>query len=547
MIFNKNWFNSSYSVIITLSIGLIIRTIIALYLYPGYDEAYYYLYSKNLDWSYFDHPLFVALTTGIGVWLTGEVNQFTLRIGTLIIFTLSLYLLYLTGKQLFNHQSALLTLIINSLIPIFTVAFGVLTLPDVPLIFFWTLTLGYSATEFFNHQDPEKYQPSYRLILICITIGLACLSKYHGFILGLGLLGFCSCNKPYRCVFTSRWLWWGILCFIITLFPLIYWNWQHDWTSFTFQLSGRFQSPEANSLSVNPFQIIVVALVGTGYLFPSFGFPLWWVTIKTSWQELTSKVNYRNQLILWISVPITFGFTLLGALAPILPTWSMPGFWGLSLILGNYMSNSSLPGKLLQKWFVFSALVINTIFVIGLLHMNWGLLQKPNQNIIFSGMVAPEKDPSTELIDVKQLRSGFQSSPLFTKALEQADFVFTNQYFLGGYIGMAIAPLTNIPITCFSYDSRGFVYWYPVEKLIGKRGIYITSQSFAQDRYSDHDYSPYFTHWREVTQIPIMRSGEVTEVFYVYEGENLTTIPLERNFNYLYEQQKPLPFPREIN
>ena len=136
MIFPRNWLHSSYTIFLILSIGLIIRTIIAVYLYPGYDEAYYYLYSENLDWSYFDHPVFVALTTGVGVWLTGLVNQFTIRIGTLIIYTFSLYLLYQTGKNLFNHRSGLFSLIVASFIPIFTIAFGVLTLPDVPLIFF---------------------------------------------------------------------------------------------------------------------------------------------------------------------------------------------------------------------------------------------------------------------------------------------------------------------------------------------------------------------------------------------------------------------------
>ena len=536
MICKQHWFNSPLAVIITLALGLIIRTIIAFYLYPGYDEAYYYLYSQNLDWSYFDHPLLVALTTGLGVWVTGEVNQFTIRIGTLMIFTLSLYLLYLTGKKLFNHRSGLFTLIITSLIPIFTIAFGVLTLPDVPLIFFWTLSLWLAVDEFFCHSPPEKYQPSYRLIFICISLGLTCLSKYHGFILGLGLIGFCLFNKPYRRVFSSEWMFWGVISFLLTLVPLLYWNWQHDWISFTFQLSGRFQSPEKTSLSINPLQIIVVALMGIGYLFPSFGFPLWWVSGKTMWREVVvNQPNYPNRLILWVSLPLTFGFTLLGAVASILPTWAMPGFWGLSLILGNYLSRSNISRQLIRRWFLFSALVIQTIFLIGLLHLNLGILQKPNQNIFSPGMISPEKDPSTELIDIMQLRSSLESSSIFIQALENADFVFTNQYFLGGYIGMAIAPLTNLPITCFGYDSRGFLYWYPVEKLIGKQGLYITSKSFAQDKYSDHDYSPYFTNWREITQIPLKRSGEITEIFYVYQGENLTQIPPQTDPNYLLD------------
>ncbi len=526
MIFKQNWLDSPHSVIITLLVGLIIRILIALNLYPGYDEAYYYLYSQNLDWSYFDHPLMVSLTTGFGVWITGIVNQFTIRIGTLILFTLSLYLLYLTGKKLFNHRSALFTLIICSLIPIFSVAFGVLTLPDVPLIFFWTLTLWFAVDEFFIDLPEQKYEPSYRLIFICIGVGLACLSKYHGFILGLGLIGFCLFNQPYRRVFTSHWLFWSVIAFIITLFPLLYWNSQHEWISFTFQLSGRFQSPEEKSLSINPLQIIIVALVGSSYLFPSFGFPLWWISGKSLWREIVNKPNYRYRLILWLSLPLTVGFTLLGAVAQILPTWAMPGFWGLSLILGNYIDKAHLSPKFIQRWFLLSGLIINTTILIVLLHLNLAILQKPNQNLFFSGIINPKNDPSTELIDVRQLRNRLESSPEFIEALKDADFIFTNQYFLGGYIGMALAPISQIPITCFGYDSRGFLYWYPMDKLIGKRGIYITSATFAQDQYSDHDYSPYFTDWQYVTTIPIVRSGETVETFIIYQGDNLTEVPL---------------------
>ena len=77
-----------------------------------FDEAYYYLYSLHLDWSYFDHPLLVALTTGFGPWLTGVVSQFTIRLGTLIGYTGSLLLLYLTCRRLFSPKAAYLTLLI---------------------------------------------------------------------------------------------------------------------------------------------------------------------------------------------------------------------------------------------------------------------------------------------------------------------------------------------------------------------------------------------------------------------------------------------------
>ncbi len=546
MIKLKNLYFSSYPVLSVLVLGLIIRTIIALFLYSGYDEAYYYLYSYNLDWSYFDHPLFVALTTGMGVWLTGEVNQFTIRIGTLITSTASLYLLYLTGKKLFGSQSGLFSLIIASLIPIFIVAIGVLTLPDVPLIFFWTLTLYYATEEFIiplnnysNRQDEQnyrqdacftEYKPSYRIVIICICVGLACLSKYHGFILGLGLVGFCLFNPPYRKVFTSNWLILGVICFIITLFPLLYWNWQHNWVSFGFQLSGRFQSQHPTAVNINLLNILITALAGIGYLFPSFGFPLWWITGKSLlWKnkdddrQLNQFTNYGYRLILWVSLPLTIGFTLLGAVTQILPTWSMPGFWGLTLILGDYTSRwFKYSRKIVYRWLYLSFLCIITIFAIGLLHFQIGLLQKPNQNVFFNGIIAPQNDPSTELIDIVQLRGLLADSLEFNQALSQGDFIFTNHYYLGGYIGMAIAPLTNIPVTCFSNDSRGFDYWHPPqEELRGKNGIYITTERFAEDEKTGIKYSQYFEKWNKVTQISLKRSGEVTETFNIYLGKKL--------------------------
>ncbi|MGI0483336.1 ArnT family glycosyltransferase, partial [Geminocystis sp. CENA526] len=518
----------SYPISIVLLVGLMIRVIIAIYLPAGYDEAYYFIYTQNLDWSYFDHPVFVALTTGLGVWLTGEVNQFTIRIGTLIITTGSLYCLYLTGKKLFNHQSGLLTLIIASMIPIFTVAFGVLTLPDVPLMFFLTLTILFACDEFFSDEDQLTYKPSYRLVLIGLWLGLACLSKYHGFVFGLSLVGFCLFNPPYRKVFASPWLIATFGVFIITLFPLLYWNWQHDWVSFGFQLSTRFDSPNPTPLTINLLNILVVALVSIAYLFPSFGFPLWWVGGVTLDSELRGKSNLRYQLILWISLPLIIGFTLLGGVTQILPTWAMPGFWFLTLILGDFSARwSKYHPKLIQRWLFFSFLIINTLIVIALSHFSLGLFQKPNQNAFFTGLIPPENDPSTELIDIVQLRSNLESSPEFTTALQQADFIFTNQYYLGGYIGMAIEPLTNIPLTCFSSDNRGFDYWYPQAKLKGKRGLYITTERFTEKEIEEK-YRQHFEQWREVTQIPLVRSGAITEVFYIYEGINLISVPFKQ-------------------
>ncbi|XTZ11917.1 MAG: ArnT family glycosyltransferase, partial [cyanobacterium endosymbiont of Rhopalodia inflata] len=269
--------------------------IIAFWLFPGYDEGYYYLYTRHLDWSYFDHPLLVALTTNFGVWLTGITSLFTLRLGTVILYTGSLWLLYLTSVRLFDHQTAKLTLAIVSVVPIFNVGFGVITLPDSPLIFFWTASLYCAAVEFFPNSNRNFY-PTYRLAILGILVGLTCLGKYHGFILGLGLIGFCLTSPPHRRVFLSRWTGLGIILCILTLFPLWFWNLNHDWISFRFQLLNRFEPPPEGQISppgyslLNVFSVFITELV---LLFPTIGIPLWWVVFKSSYSQFMNLFNKK--------------------------------------------------------------------------------------------------------------------------------------------------------------------------------------------------------------------------------------------------------------
>ena len=94
------------AIIILLS-GFLMRLFIAIWLNPGFDEAYYYLYTLHPNWSYFDHPPLVAVTTSIGIWLTGQVSHFTIRIGTVLLYTGSLIFLYLATLRLYTLQVAI--------------------------------------------------------------------------------------------------------------------------------------------------------------------------------------------------------------------------------------------------------------------------------------------------------------------------------------------------------------------------------------------------------------------------------------------------------
>lgn len=522
--------------------GLVYRTIVAIWLLPGFDEAYYYLYSRHLNWSYFDHPMMVALTTGLGWWITGIISPLTIRVGALLLYGISLVLLYLAARRMHNPAVGQMTLAFGTLMPLIVISFGILTSPDNGLMLFWSATLLVALWEFFpnrrrlNHYGVigNSYIPTWRVALLGGLVGLACISKYHGFVLGLGLVGFCLSRKPYRKVFQSPWLVVAVGCFALALFPLLYWNAEHDWISFRFHLGMRFDGGTDDPSPFRLGQMIGYWLLSNVYLFPLFGLPLWWVTLRQTGQQVlmafspswdAQEVQGRDQLalVLWLSLPIVLLFTVLGGKQQIFPAWPAPGYWGLLILLGaqTVMWQRRRP-RLVQRWLWGSGLFLAILSVIALLHLQLGFLQQPSRYAPFGGLISVEQDGSTELIDTLQLRRLMAEDPQLQATLPKVGFIFTNEYYLGGYFDMAIHPLRDVPLTAFSQDPRGFAFWFNPTDWLGQDALYMTLDRFAQNPDILAQYQPLFDAIAPLTTLDLRRGGEVTETIHIFKASRFS-------------------------
>ena len=513
--------------------GLLYRTLVALWLFPGFDEAYYYLYSRHLNWSYFDHPPLVALTTGVGWWLTGQVSPFTIRLGALVLYTLSLWLLYRAASRLYGLAAGQITLVIVTLIPLFTIGFGILTSPDNGLIFAWSATLVVAIEEFFSPAataNPHGYRPSWRLALLGLLVGLACLSKYHGFVLGPGLVGFCLANRPYRRALTSPWTLVALGLFVLVLFPLWYWNSQHQWISFRFQLGLRFEDGSAD----NPFrwgQMVGYWLLSNLYLFPLFGFPLWWVLGRRTAAAIAGLSSpgasplgqspYPLALILWLAWPVVALFTMLGGKQQILPAWPAPGYWAAVILLGvQAVGWQRWRPTWVRRWLWGSGWFLATLSLLALLHLQLGVFQRPNRYVPWAGIVPVDQDGSTELIDTQQLRRLLAADAKVQGVLPKTAFIFTNEYYLGGYIAMALPAPTDPPVTAFSQDPRGFAFWFDQRQWLGKDALWVTLDRFVGDPKILNQYQPLFKTISPLTTLELKRGGAVTETVHVFRCQD---------------------------
>jgi hypothetical protein len=94
-----------------------------------------------------------------------------------------------------------------------------------------------------------------------------------------------------------------------------------------------------------------------------------------------------------------------GASHYLAPSWILPGFWFCTILLGEKANTWHQSARIwVKRWLWGLGIFIVTVLSIAMLHVTFGTFQKPSQYAIFGGIIAPEQDPSREIVDINQLR-----------------------------------------------------------------------------------------------------------------------------------------------
>lgn len=211
-----------------IGISLLINLLQAYFTPISEDEAYYWLWSQNLDWGYFDHPPMVAWWVSLGYKLFQ--NELGVRLITVLLNSFSLFF----WAQILNpktiKQIRLFAVITASTLVI--QAFGFLSTPDAPLLFF-TLFYLFSFKTFL-----EKNSLVSSLLLALSLAGLV-YSKYHGIlVIAFTLLPILK-------------IWWrnpkfyfAVGLSLLLYSPHILWLFQHDFIPIKYHFLDRSSDSE---------------------------------------------------------------------------------------------------------------------------------------------------------------------------------------------------------------------------------------------------------------------------------------------------------------
>ena len=193
------------------------------------DEAYYYVWSKDLAFGYFDHPPMVALWAAIGNLIApGELG---LRILSTLSFSGMLWLIWLMIdlKGKWQHVLLFFTLIVSMA---FWQVFGFIMTPDTPLLFFSALfLLSYKR---FLHQENTL-----NILFLGFSMAAMLYSKYHGVL----LISFIVLSN-WKLLKNPR-FWMAAIIGVILFLPHLYWQYENGFPSFLYHLKERNKKPYA--------------------------------------------------------------------------------------------------------------------------------------------------------------------------------------------------------------------------------------------------------------------------------------------------------------
>lgn len=200
------------------------------------DETYYWDWSRRLAAGYFDHPPAIAWLIRAGNLVLspfGVSGPIVIRFGPVVAGWIATLATIATARRLGGDSAAVRAAIVITALPL-AAAGLILATPDVPLLA--AIAVGvYCIVRVL--ETPIGSGASLRWWTVAgVATGVAFASKYTSifFPLAVAIAVFARADLRVRLREPGPY----VACFVATMvfLPVLYWNSQNDWVSFTYQI-----------------------------------------------------------------------------------------------------------------------------------------------------------------------------------------------------------------------------------------------------------------------------------------------------------------------
>ena len=216
--------NTSLIVLALVALRLIAAAVTPL----TFDEAYYWVWSKHLAGGYYDHPPMVALVIRLGTMLAGDTELGVRLVSILSALPMS-FAVYRASAILFGGTRVAASAVVLLNVTLMAAVGTLIVTPDSPL-------LVASSFLLFGLAKVLETGRGVWWLAVGAAAGAALLSKYTALFFGPAILIWLVGVPKLRHWLVSPWLYLGGVVALALFFPVIHWNADHQWVSFTKQL-----------------------------------------------------------------------------------------------------------------------------------------------------------------------------------------------------------------------------------------------------------------------------------------------------------------------
>ncbi len=494
------------------------------------DEAYHWEWSRHLAGGYYDHPPMTAYLIWLSTRLFGVSNEFTVRLPALLSLTVSAVVIYFLawhasvrlGRS--RAEAGLAGFAAGTLmlfVPVYA-CFSVYMSTDPPLILFWALTLFLLFRGIIDRKLAFWAGAG-------LCMGMALQSKFLAAFLPLGALLFCLISVPDRKWLVHPYPYVAAALSLLVLAPFLWWNMNHDWATFMFNLVYR-QKGEGFGLQHVPIYIAgqILALSPGVFVYALYAL---FVCLKQREPE-------KRRILLYLAC------TALGALLyfsfasfklRVAPHWVTPAWMGVIAALGILWSRGGRWGSLFSgkaRMFSMALCVFTTIAIHAILHV-------PPSWLDFEWSFAG--DPDRINVDAHAERFGWRELGREVSRLRQEMLSSAGNdkgvFVMCGSYGFAasIAFYTPEQIQTHLWGPRrrhgeNYRFWDNFQEYKGQNAIFVAKE----DDYIEKNMEALKRHFDgvgEITELPIVVDQITVRTFYL--------IPC-------YEFDGDYPYPEDI-
>lgn len=495
--------------LLVVFIASAIRLFIAGTIELGNDEVYYILYALFPGLSHFDHPPMVGFVIQLfSLNLTFDSEIF-IRLGSVIFSAISTWTIFRIGEKIANSRVGFFSALLFTASIYCSVIAGTFILPDTPQMLFWLLALYY----FLNAipEQTDKKQAGRNIILAGIFTGLGMLSKYTSVYLWLGA-------GLYILLFNRKWLlkpslYISALISVILFLPVIIWNIDNQFISFT------FQGERALISTIHP-EFLLTEILGEFIYNNPINFILIIITIIQIIKGQKFCKTESQRYLLLMSIPLIATFWFVALFRRTLPHWTGPAFFPLIILTACRFDNQQKTIKIPKAIKTSLALLI-FILLLGWVQIKTGLIPLQKAGI---------PDPTLDLYGWDQRGEKFRSireEAIATDLISEKAPIIDRRWFPAANYDYYLAKDAGISV--LGLNSVGQIHKYAWTNNI-RGGFYKGMDAWVLDSSREpqkpvNRYGKYFQNIYCYDTIMVTRSHRTVDTLYVYICTDLKTIP----------------------